>query len=182
MTTKKAKRPANQVPVPQDAMEADAFVQRIGDAQRRAVVVKAALDEAVSAAKLQAEGEAAIIAAEIETATRGLQIWAEAHRQKLTKDGATKTVKMPSGEIAWRLRPASIAIRDAKAVLATLLGDRKLGRFVRTKHEIDKDALLKEPEAAAAIEGVTVKTGAEDFIVTPTGMAMAAETEARAAA
>ncbi|WP_439547822.1 host-nuclease inhibitor Gam family protein [Falsiroseomonas sp.] len=180
--TKKAKAVANTVPVPQDAMEADAFVQRIGDAQRRALVLKAALDETIAAAKKRAEAEAATIAQQIQDATRGLQIWADANRTRLTREGATKTVRMPSGEIAWRMRPASISIKEAEKVLEALLADKKLGRFVRTKHEIDKEALLKEPVAAAAIDGITVKSGIEDFVVTPAGMQMAAETDAKVAA
>ena len=41
-------------------------------------------------------------------------------------------------------------------------------RFLRTKHELDKEAILKEAtDAAREIPGVRVATGGEDFVVEP---------------
>ena len=36
---------------------------------------------------------------------QGVQIWAEANRNDLTRDGRTKTAKFAAGEISWRTRP-----------------------------------------------------------------------------
>lgn len=46
---------------------------------------------------------------------------------------------------------------------------RTLGlvRFIRTKEEVNKEAMLNEPELAATVAGVTIKTGVEDFVITP---------------
>ena len=45
----------------------------------------------------------------------------------------------------------------------------KLGlvRFIRVKEEVNKEAMLNEPELAATVAGVTIKTGVEDFVITP---------------
>lgn len=42
-----------------------------------------------------------------------------------------------------------------------------LHRFVRIKKELDKTAILKEPQAIADIEGVSIKVGDEELIITP---------------
>ena len=42
-----------------------------------------------------------------------------------------------------------------------------LDRFIRTKQEINKEALLNEPEVAKGIAGITIKTGVEDFVIKP---------------
>ena len=42
-----------------------------------------------------------------------------------------------------------------------------LQRFLRTKTEVDKTAILAEPDAVRGIAGVSVITGLEDFVVTP---------------
>ena len=94
-----------------------------------------------------------------------MQTWCEAHRAELTASGG-KTVNLITGEVSWRQRPPSIAVRGAEAVLESL---RTLGlhRFIRTKDEVNKEAMLNEPELAATVAGVSVIKGKEDFAITP---------------
>jgi len=42
-----------------------------------------------------------------------------------------------------------------------------LGRFVRTKEEVNKEAILANPKAVAGVAGIKVVQGIEDFAVTP---------------
>jgi len=42
-----------------------------------------------------------------------------------------------------------------------------LSQFVRSKEEINKEAILNEPEAVKGVAGITVVTGVEDFVITP---------------
>ena len=42
-----------------------------------------------------------------------------------------------------------------------------LHRFIRTKDEVNKEAMLNEPELAATVAGVSVIKGKEDFAITP---------------
>ena len=96
----------------------------------------------------------------------GIQTFAEANRAALTDGNKVKFANLVTGEVAWRQRPPSVGIRGADTVIETLkrLG---LGRFVRTKEEINKDAILNEPKAVSGVAGITLNTGIEDFIVTP---------------
>lgn len=61
-----------------------------------------------------------------------------------------------TGEVQWRNRPPSVAIRGADSVIETLL---RLGleRFIRRKEEINKEAILNEPSAVSGVAGITVK-------------------------
>ncbi|KKT96721.1 MAG: Mu-like protein prophage FluMu host-nuclease inhibitor protein gam, partial [Parcubacteria group bacterium GW2011_GWA2_45_15] len=43
----------------------------------------------------------------------------------------------------------------------------KLKRFIRTKEEIDKEAMLKEPETAKTVKGVSISQH-EEFVAKPT--------------
>ncbi|WP_291830531.1 host-nuclease inhibitor Gam family protein [Bosea sp. (in: a-proteobacteria)] len=166
--SKRMKSRAVDVPVPRDANEANEWLKQIGDLVRSAELVQAALDEQVAALKAKAEAEAAPIDAAIAAMTKGLQVWAEANREALCA-GGRKTVAMSAGEIGWRLRPPSVRIASIGAVMETLksLG---LARFIRTKEEIDKQALLAEPEVAAKVPGVTVGSVGEDFFVQPVAL------------
>ena len=82
------------------------------------------------------------------------------------QNGKTKTGSFNTGEVQWRQRPPSVGIRGAESVLESL---RTLGlvRFIRKKEEVNKEDMLNEPELAATVAGVTIKTGVEDFVITP---------------
>ena len=160
------KRDAETAPVPVDMASAAANLARIGAIQRELDVAKVALAETVAKAKEAAEAAAAPLKVEVEMLTRGLQIWAEARRDELTQGGKTKTVTLATGEIAWRSRPPSVRLRDPAAVIETLQR-LQLSRFLREKIEIDREAMLKEPAAAASVPGVVIGSAGEEFVVTP---------------
>lgn len=95
-----------------------------------------------------------------------VQAWCESRRDELTNNGKTKTGTFNTGEVQWRQRPPSVAIRGADSVIEALK-THGLFRFIRTKEEINKEAMLNEPDIAATIAGVNIKTGVEDFVITP---------------
>lgn len=66
----------------------------------------------------------------------------------------------------WRQRPPSVSVRGTDSVIEHL---HKLGfeEFIRTKEEVNKEAMLLNPERAKTVNGVTIKTGVEDFVITP---------------
>lgn len=42
-----------------------------------------------------------------------------------------------------------------------------LGRFVRSRDEVNKEAVLAEPDAVRGIPGLAIITGLENFSITP---------------
>lgn len=160
------KRQASSFPVPQGPAEANGHIERIGAAQRARELIQTAMNEALAETKARFEAEAAPLKAEIEGLARGLQTWAAANRERLTAGGKRKFAKFAAGELAWRLRPPKVSIRGTDAVIAALRA-AKLGRFLRTKIEIDKEAMLKQPEVAGAVKGVTIGSDGEDFVIKP---------------
>lgn len=167
------KRNAETIPVPQSREQADKALCAIGAAQRQLALIQAALDESVAEAKAKAEAQAAPLKVMIEQTTAGLQIWAEANRAALTEDGKRQTVTLPSGEIGWRRRPPSVRAGNIKLALEDLL-KRGLDRFIRVKRELDKEAMLKEPELAATVPGISIGSAGEEFVVQPTATPLAA--------
>lgn len=166
--TGRTKRRAETVPAARDAEEANAFLARIGELNRQVLLHQGALAESIACAKEATDKIVADLAAEADTLTRGLQIWAEANRHALTDGGKTKTVKLGAGTIAWRTAPPSVRIKGAEAVLAWLIENDR-AEFIRVKREIDKAAMLGMPEAAAAIPGVTIASSGEEFVIEPAG-------------
>lgn len=104
--------------------------------------------------------------ADIEPLQKAVQEYCEDHRDELTDKGKVKTVNLVTGDVQWRQRPPSVAIRGVDSVIENLqrLG---LSRFVRTKNEINKEALLNEADVVKGIAGITIKQGVEDFVIKP---------------
>jgi phage host-nuclease inhibitor protein Gam len=159
---KRLKRPAEAVRVPQSITEASASLAEIGAAQRELAVIQAALDETIAAAKTAAEAGAAPHKAAIEARTRGLQVWAAANRGL----ASGKTITLAAGTLGWRARPPSVRIGNMAAAIE-FMATMGLDRFLRIKREINKEALLAEPQAATRVPGVSVGSAGEDFIVDP---------------
>jgi phage host-nuclease inhibitor protein Gam len=158
---KRVKKPAEAVPVPQSAEEASAMLAAIGASQRDLAVIQAALDETIAAAKAHAEAEAATHKAAIEARTRGLQVWAEANRPN-----TGKTITLASGTLAWRVRPPSVRVGNMAAAIEFAL-TMGLDRFLRVKRELNKEAMLAEPQAATRVPGISIGSAGEEFVVEP---------------
>lgn len=165
-TQKKLKRAAGLVQAPPDAPTADIWLARIGTLVRERRAIQSALEAKVTEANQFAAAKVAPLDAEIGTLTAGLQLWAEANREKLTKGGETKTIKLAAGSLLWRNRPPSVRLKDVPAVLAALR-EMQLPQFIRTKEEVDKDAMLKDRERARTVPGVSIGSEGEEFVVEP---------------
>ncbi|HFO3344532.1 TPA: host-nuclease inhibitor Gam family protein [Escherichia coli] len=153
---------AAYVPQNRDAVITD--IKRIGDLQREASRLKTEMNDAIAEITEKFAARIAPIKTDIETLSKGVQGWCEANRDELTNGGKVKTANLVTGDVSWRVRPPSVSIRGMDAVMETL---ERLGlqRFIRTKQEINKEAILLEPKAVAGVAGITVKSGIEDFSI-----------------
>lgn len=99
----------------------------------------------------------------------GLFVFAEANKMELTREGKTKTVKLPNGTLSWYSPSPSVSVENPEKVIAALeaLG---LDRFVRIKKEVDKEAVKKEPEIAEQIQGLSIKPKKDEFIISPANL------------
>ncbi|MFN8996513.1 MAG: host-nuclease inhibitor Gam family protein, partial [Pseudomonadota bacterium] len=143
-------------------------LERIGSIQREIQLNKTALAEAVARVTAEIEASSAKLTEENDRLFRGLQLWAEANRHALTDAGKTKTVRLGNGTIAWRQAPPSVQIKGQEAVLAYLM-EKKREEFLRTKVEINREAMLANAEEASKIPGVTIKSAGESFVIEPVG-------------
>lgn len=166
MREKKLKRAAETVRAPQSREEAEAMLARLGAIQRDRTMLATALEETLATERSRVDAEDLPLRTEAEDLTRGIQLWAEANRPSLTQDGRTKTIRLSTGEIAWRARPPSVKLRDQNAILEFLAGTGLL-RFIREKREVNREAMLAEPSVARDVPGVTISSEGEEFVVSP---------------
>lgn len=151
--------------VPQNRDDANCAVAEIGTAMREIARIEAEMNDLLAKIKDEYETYAAPSRERIRTLTHGVQIWAEANRDELTQHGKVKTHDLPAGQVLWRTRPPSVRVTGAEAVL-DLLRRMHLDRFIRRKEEINREAILNEPDSVAHVPGITISQ-AEDFVVVP---------------
>ena len=160
------KSSAATYPVPQTMSEANDFIGAIGAAQRERDRIQAEMNDQLAAIKAEYEAKAQPFKTEIEGQTKGVLTFCEANRTEITQAGKVKFYKFAAGEINWRRRPPKVGVRGI-AVVIKRLNALGLTRFLRIKEEINKEAMLAEPDVAGAIEGVTIGSEGEDFVITP---------------
>lgn len=157
-----------KITVPQSKTDCAEFIRSLGDLQRDFERVRASMNDRIAAITQEHQPELDELQQRMTALQEGIQIWAEAHRVELCGEGDKlgKTANLVTGEVSWRVRPPSVSIKGVDSVLETLqrMG---LGRFIRSKNEPNKEAMLNEPTAVRGVAGITIVSGVEDFIVTP---------------
>ena len=164
--TKRVKAQAAPYRVPQGFAETSDFIARIGKATRERERIETRMNERLAAIKAVHEKQAAPLKDEIEQLRKGVQTWCEAHRDELTPAGRRKFYRFAAGEVSWHLRPPKVTVRGVAKVIERLaaLG---LAQFLRVRTEIDKEAMLADPELACSVEGVKIGSDGEDFEIKP---------------
>ncbi|MFG0603456.1 host-nuclease inhibitor Gam family protein [Delftia sp. WSY_4] len=157
-----------QTAVPQSKNDCAGYIRQIGDLQREFERRRGEMNDAIAAITQNHQPTLEALSARITLLQEGVQSWCEAHRVELCgeNDKLGKTANFVTGTASWRLRPTSVSIRGAETVIKTL-ERMNLQRFVRNKAEVNKEAILNEPEAVRGIVGIKLVSGVEDFIVQP---------------
>jgi len=169
MPSKKLKAPAAaSAAVPQTQDECAQAIKALGDFQRKQARLHAEMNDRLAEVTAYYQAPLTDYQKAITAAHAGIQTWCEANRVALCgeADRRGKTANLVTGTVSWRRRPPSVSLRGVEAVIQNLL-DSGLGRFVRQVLEVNKDAILAEPAAVAAVPGIKVVSDLEDFIVTP---------------
>ena len=161
----RVRAPAATFPVPQNRDETNAAIDRIGALQRQRVKMHADKDARLAAINEAVKLQIEPIDTEIRSLSSGIQAWCESHRTELTREGKVKFHDFASGTVKWRMRPPKVTLRAVDMVI-DLLRAAGLLQFIRTKEEVNKEAVLADPAAVAGIRGITVEQG-EDFVVEP---------------
>lgn len=163
---RKSKTKGANTPVPQSREEAAQFIHEIGMLQRQVARAEADMNDEIAAAKNRAEKETLGVRDTIDRLTEGLRTWCESNRDSLTENNKRKFADLGTGKIEWRFAPPKVTIRGVDEVIDRIktLG---LGVFLRERVEIDKEAMLREPDKARLIAGVAIGREGENFYVEP---------------
>ncbi|RJF70897.1 host-nuclease inhibitor Gam family protein [Rhodopseudomonas palustris] len=165
----KGKAAAAVMRVPQNRDEARAMIADYGAKLREVERIEADMNDALAAVKQSHLAKATPIADQANDLLKGLQIWCEANRVELTQNGKSKTVDFGTGKVAWRWNPPKVRISGGDDVVVARIQDKgaNYAAFLRTKLELNRDAMLANPDLARTVDGVSIGRGNESFIVEP---------------
>jgi phage host-nuclease inhibitor protein Gam len=158
-------------------------IRAIGDLQRDMGREAAAMNDAIAEITAKHQPTIDAIKVRLDALLQDVHGWCEANRTDLTENGKTKTANFITGSVQWRNDPPSVTVRNGDKVLE-MLGALGLGCYVRTKKEINKEAILADRTAAESKEApdkdeaarrlkllagltLTIKAGVEQFVITP---------------
>lgn len=147
--------------VPQTEQEADECLRQLGNVMRRREEVRILLNGVVEVNQQLAARADAPLGQKQEELVKKLAAFAEANRSRLAKG---KTIQLPSGVLNWRLTPFKVTPRGKVAAILAELKRRRLGRFIRVKEELDREAMLREPEVAGKVPGISIDRREELYI------------------
>ena len=162
---RKIKSDAPRFAIPQNREDCTDYIARIGRAQRERERIQASMNDELAAIRAGYEEQARPHAETIKALSQGVQVWCDANRDTLTMGGKTKTANLASGEVRWRLRPRKVLTRGLEAVIEALQ-ELRLDRFLRPKVELNKEAILADPEGVKHVKGISIDQG-EDFVIVP---------------
>lgn len=144
--------------------QAQSDIALIGVLQREHALISGEINDRIAAITEAEAPRLKELQDRISTLQSGVQTWCEANREQLCGKG--KSANLITGEVSWRQRPPSVRVTGEESVI-DLLKRMALGRFVRTKEAVNKEAILNEPEAVSGVPGIKLITGVEDFVITP---------------
>ena len=134
-----------------DLAAANAALGEIAAIQRRLAGIEQGMNEAIDHAKKTAEAEAAPLAARVKALEGGLQAFAALGKGALFAD--RRSVELAHGQFGFR-RATSLKTLT-KITWDMVLGKlRELGQGVRTKEEVDKEALREWTDERLELVGV----------------------------
>lgn len=166
MAPKKRLKSAALTYVPQTRDQVVSDIKNIGDLQRELARLETEMNDEIGVITERYSEPAAALQQRLSLLQGGVQSWCEANRAELTDNHKVKFANLITGEVQWRIRPPSVTVRGAEAVLEVLRA-KGLTRFIRTKEEVNKEAILNEQEAVVGVPGVTINRDIEDFAIVP---------------
>ncbi|MBI3545974.1 MAG: host-nuclease inhibitor Gam family protein [Gammaproteobacteria bacterium] len=165
MSKSKKQMKTTAILMPAMREQAEQLLHEIGSLQREVVKIEANMNDKLAGIKKQFELFAQPLNQQIENKFQALHIWAEANRSALLK-GKSKTVKLATGELLWRTRPPHVSLPKNQDTVVQALISADLGHLVRTKQEVNKDAVLDDVDAVKGIAGIKIKRR-EEFVAKP---------------
>jgi phage host-nuclease inhibitor protein Gam len=166
---KRTKKPKVHLPVLKDRVDADLAMHNLAALVNAKQKVIADRDTAVLEIDERIAPDLAALDQAVKARIAMLRAWAEAHPEEFEKD--RKSLELSSGKLGFQTHPPSVVLLNRKWTWETALEavQTRLPNFIRSKPEIDKEAILSQrDELGEYLPLVGLKVAqTESFFVDP---------------
>ena len=153
---RKNKRPTYAASIPQDADQANAMVRQIGAWQRDVTRLETDMNETIAGIREEFESRAQPIKAMADAYIDAVQVWAEANRAALTRNGKVKSAQLPAA-LSFMSGEGKLADEFDAKLLPSKNPDRLRVELTPKRHAGDYKLLIMEVDRATfAVEASTV--------------------------
>ena len=159
----KTKTKALAIPAPQNKTEAIQMLADYSAVKREILREETRMNDKIDAIKTESEARILEQKNQIKPLEKAIQTFCEANRRELTS--GTQNWEAPTAFVKWRILPASVALKGVETIIEQLKSRKKFAGFLRTKYEVNKEAMLNNPSLAEEIEGVKIKSAGESFAI-----------------
>ena len=161
--------------------ELETAVADIGRLQSKRLRLETEAKDKIATVQEKLRDQTALLDPQIEALSQAVKKFADKHQAKLFPEDS-RTAKLTTGELRRRKIKRSVRTRQSPKLIETILvnnglsklvGDarEKLRRaFLRIKLELDKEAILADPEAGTAATGVELEEARERFYICPSDL------------
>lgn len=149
--------------------DAVAGIKRMGDLIRERNLIQGDMNDGIALLQKDTAERVKPIDEELAELEAGIATYCTAHRDVLTDGNKVKFADLITGKVLWRNNPPRVVVKGVEAVIALLEQNEELSRFVRTKKEVNKDAVLNESErfVKSPVPGISIVQGKEQFVIEP---------------
>lgn len=146
-----------KIPVVETLEQANVILAEIAESQREIDLINTGLNEKIDDMKKKAEAECAPLAGAIEEREQALARFAEANKDTLFKKPKSRVLSF--GELGFRSSTSTVLLNRQWnwGKVLEVLKQKRLGKYIRTKQEVDKEAVRALSERRLAGVGLKVK-------------------------
>jgi phage host-nuclease inhibitor protein Gam len=158
------------VSLPQNREQASAALAEYAALDRTVDQLEILMNEQIAAIKADYFQKALPFRTRSEALASALQSYCEANRDQLTDNRSSKTVDFGVGKASWRNTLATVAISGKEKDLVDYIqqsADEELKPFLRATFELNRVALLRNPNLAKSIPGIDIVEAGETFAIKP---------------
>lgn len=174
MAPKPKKLKTAAIAAPQNPHECACRISTFGELQARRAALVAEMSERQRAVGEEYQERITKIDERLKEEHLAIQAFCEPNRGELADENGVKYIEFTTGRVEWRKQHDTITAPAKAETLDTvfsLLEQRGLHRFIRTKREINKEVMLAEKTnlagLIAGIPGLGLRTGTEAFTIKP---------------
>jgi phage host-nuclease inhibitor protein Gam len=152
---------------PRTVDEVNEAIAKIGEKRRAVAELEVDMNRRIAALRADFEAAGLPLRAEIEALAAGVECFCDAKRDALARDGG-KSIRFAAGEVVWKMSTPKVVL-DPEMDLDKLIASferRGLERFIRVKKELNKQAIVAEPDAIARTAGIAIEQS-ETFNIRP---------------